>query len=175
MNVTVSQLTTQINAVKKNGLFAALQTAALNSGYRVDEEDIIDLSLAYVLAVASRETNIKNILGDGGHGVGVIQIDTRYHDIARRMKDDDNWRTQPEVLIRYGVKMLQDNVQWAAKRWPTLTYRQHLKIAASAYNSGRGGAQRGVAVSDCDAFTTGKDYGEDVLERMDAITKLLTV
>lgn len=30
-----------------------------------------------LMAVASRETNLRNIIGDGGHGYGLMQIDDR--------------------------------------------------------------------------------------------------
>ena len=30
-----------------------------------------------LLAIASRETNMRNIIGDGGHGYGIMQIDDR--------------------------------------------------------------------------------------------------
>src|SRR5262245_45037615 len=30
-----------------------------------------------LLAIASRETNMRNIVGDGGHGFGIMQIDDR--------------------------------------------------------------------------------------------------
>ncbi len=29
------------------------------------------------MAIASRETNMRNIVGDGGHGYGIMQIDDR--------------------------------------------------------------------------------------------------
>ena len=29
------------------------------------------------VAIASRETNMRNIIGDGGHGYGIMQIDDR--------------------------------------------------------------------------------------------------
>ena len=38
-----------------------------------------DLPAGLMLAIASRETNMRNINGDGGHGRGVFQIDDRYH------------------------------------------------------------------------------------------------
>jgi hypothetical protein len=30
-----------------------------------------------LMAIASRETNMRNIIGDGGHGYGIMQIDDR--------------------------------------------------------------------------------------------------
>ncbi|MGI8421586.1 MAG: hypothetical protein ACR2MU_04910, partial [Gaiellaceae bacterium] len=37
------------------------------------------LPAGFLLAFASRETNCRNIAGDGGHGRGVFQIDDRFH------------------------------------------------------------------------------------------------
>lgn len=119
------------------------------------------LPFSFVLAVASRETGIRNIAGDGGHGRGVMQIDDRYHAIAR----DTNFLRDPEALIDYGCKMLKENRKWAAEMWPTYTSQQHLKIAASAYNAGRAGARSGVRRGNCDLNTTGHDYGKDVIAR----------
>lgn len=43
------------------------------------------------MAIASRETNMHNVVGDGGHGYGIMQIDDRnfpeglwfYYDLSR--------------------------------------------------------------------------------------------
>lgn len=131
------------------------------------------LPVAYVLAVASRETNIQNLLGDGGHGVGIIQIDIRFHEIARAAKVSGSWRTRPGPLVHYGCRLLVDNLAWAQDLWPALMPDQHLKIAAAAYNAGKGGAKRGVADGDCDKYTTGKDYGRDVMARRVLFARLI--
>jgi len=36
-----------------------------------------DFTVSVLMAVASRETNMQNIVGDGGHGYGIMQIDDR--------------------------------------------------------------------------------------------------
>lgn len=155
----------QLARAKRSGMYALLIDAAKRH----------ELPPAYVLAVASRETGIRNMLGDGGHGVGVIQIDIRFHSIARRARETGSWRTNPAPLVDYGVQMLAENVAWARQRWPK--YTEHatsaLKIASSAYNAGRGGAAQGVAEGDSDLRTTGRNYGRDVLARMDVFGKLL--
>jgi hypothetical protein len=55
-----------------------------------------NLPTAFVFAIASRETNCKNILGDkrpdGFHGVGIIQIDIQ-HPIALAARDSGAWQT----------------------------------------------------------------------------------
>ena len=49
-----------------------------------DAGDKFGFSSATLLSIASRETNIKNIIRDGGHGYGIMQIDDRsYPEIWR--------------------------------------------------------------------------------------------
>lgn len=159
MKITKAQLKREIEAARANGLYAHLEIAASMS----------DLPLAFVLAVASRETDIRNIATDGGHGRGVLQIDDRYHQIARIT----DFKAHPEILIRYGCRMLADNLTWARRWRPGLKPEQHLKMAAAAYNCGRGGVIKAMPTGDCDARTTAKDYGADVLQRMALATEIL--
>lgn len=161
MKVTKSQLTQQWNQAKENGLAPLIIKAAQSHG----------LPPAYLAAVGSRETNLTNILGDNGHGHGVLQIDNRYHEQAIEAAGD--WKSHPEKLIDYGASLLASNLVWARKNWPKYTDEQHLKIAASAYNAGQGGAKKGVLNGDSDQNTTGKDYGKDVIERYHALTGIL--
>lgn len=150
------QLEWQLNAARKNGLYIMLRDAA----------EFYSLPLSFVLAVASRETGIRNIAGDGGHGKGVIQIDDRFHAIAR----ERDFRKEPAAFISYGVKMLKENAQWAKERWP---HYNMLKIAASAYNAGPGGAVYGVVRGDSDLRTKGRDYGRDVMARAVVFERLV--
>ncbi len=159
MKITKAQLKKQIEATRANGLYAHLQIAASMS----------DLPLPFVLAIGSRETDLRNVSGDGGHGRGVMQIDTRYHHIARIT----DFKAHPEILIRYGCRMLADHIVWARRFRPGFTPVQHLKMAAAAYNCGRGGVIRAMASGDCDSRTTGKDYGADVLSRMKLCDEIL--
>jgi hypothetical protein len=157
----------QLAAARRRGLYEPLAKAAKRYGLPVE----------YVLAVASRETNLRNMIGDRGHGVGVIQIDIRYHEIARRAKADGSWRTHPTPLIDYGVRMLEMDRSWAQQHWPQFGGdggRGWLKISASAYNAGRSGAADGVAEGDSDRHTTGDNYGADVLRRMELFRPLVT-
>src|SRR5438309_11296947 len=39
-------------------------------------------------AVGSRETNLRNVVGDGGHGHGVFQLDDRSHQIPPGFDQD---------------------------------------------------------------------------------------
>src|SRR5436189_930759 len=60
-------LTIQFNRAKTYNWLAAFQKAATDYGFPME----------VLLGVASRETNMNNIVGDGGHGYGIMQIDDR--------------------------------------------------------------------------------------------------
>jgi len=160
MTPTLPQLLRELQSARKSGLFEALRLGA--STHR--------LALSFVLAIASRETGIRNIEGDGGHGRGVLQIDDRSHEIARTT----DFANAPEVLVLYGCEMLASNIEWAKRLRPGYSPDQYLKMASSAYNCGRGGVLKALASGDCDARTTGHDYGADVLKRMDGFAQLLS-
>jgi hypothetical protein len=153
---TGDDLKRQLRTAKANGLFAALQAGAKKHG----------LSLPYVLAIASRETNITNELGDGGNGVGPMQLDRRSHSIPA------DWRTNPAGIVDQCCAFLAGLITWAKREYPAYNT---LKIAAAAYNAGEGGASRGVTEGNCDAHTTGGDYGGDVLKRAAVFAQLLGV
>lgn len=160
-NWTPKQLHSQYIAAQKRGLIPLLVAAAEKVG----------LPPSYVVAVASRETRIQNIAGDGGHGHGVMQIDDRSH--REILAAHPDWRTNPVPLIEYGARLLASNRTTAQKRWPAFDDRQLLKVAASAYNCGPGNAAAGVSTGDSDRYTTGHDYGRDVLARMRVFEELL--
>ena len=125
--------------------------------------------VAYFYAIASRETNCVNELGDfqGGenHGVGIVQIDIQ-HDIARQARDSGSWKTNPDPLIEFGAQILASNIGQARHHFPAFDQHQVLKIAASGYNGGMGRAIPDAEQGDSDRRTTGHDYGADVMARM---------
>lgn len=135
-----------------------------------------DLPVPYFYAIASRETNCTNILGDeqddGFHGVGIVQIDVQ-HDIARKARDSGSWKTDPDPLIEFGAQILANNVKTAKAQLPGLDAQQVLKVAASGYNTGIGRAISGSKQGDSDKFTTGHDYGKDVMSRMENFRQLI--
>jgi hypothetical protein len=128
-----------------------------------------NLPAEYFFAVASRETNCLNILGDfingHAHGVGIVQIDIQ-HSIALKARDTGSWKTNPDPLIDFGAKILADNLNHAATKFPNLTLAQRQKIAASGYNCGISNAISGAQHGDSDLHTTGHNYGRDVMTRM---------
>lgn len=79
-------------------------------------------------AVAAQETggpdsdSGHNIVGDGGHGHGVFQIDDRWHDFAKTSAAMD-----PGKNAMYAAHMISDNLQ---------RYGGNVHEALSAYNAG---------------------------------------
>jgi len=137
------------------------------------------LTTPFVFAIASRETNCQNILGDvqkgEAHGVGIIQIDIQ-HPIALHARDSGTWKTNPGPLIDFGTTLLAANVIQVKHVLPQLTAPNDiLRIAAAGYNCGVGRAIQGAGQGDPDKFTTGKDYGQDVIARMNIFEDLLAV
>lgn len=108
-------------------------------------------------AVGSRETNLSAYYethpGDGGHGRGTFQLDDRSHTIPSPFPVT----TQADVA----ASMLHNLIQ---------TFSGNLKSACSAYNAGVTGARNGIAQGDSDLFTTGHDYGADVVARMRSLS-----
>jgi len=150
-----------------------------NTGFDVKlkaQADAKGFSPSYFFAIASRETNCVNELGDfqngEAHGVGIIQIDIQ-HDIARAARDSGSWRTDPDPLIAFGAQLLAANIAAATRAFPDVGGDDQLRIAASGYNCG---IQRAIAAArggDSDAHTTGHDYGRDVMARKALFDRLI--
>lgn len=79
-------------------------------------------------AVAAQETggpgsnSGRNVVGDGGHGHGLFQIDDRYHAFARTAAAMD-----PAANADYAAGMISDNLK---------RYGGNVRAALSAYNAG---------------------------------------
>ena len=131
---------------------------------------------SYFYAIASRETNCVNELGDfqGGeaHGVGIVQIDIQ-HNIARDARDSGSWQTNPDPLVAFGAQLLATNIAEAVKAFPNLGIDDQLKIAASGYNCGIQRAITAAQGGDSDAHTTGQNYGQDVMARKALFDQLI--
>src|SRR5436309_2027570 len=95
--ISKKELLKQFHRLQKTGFEDRLATAAAAHG----------LPAPYVFAIASRETNCVNKLGDKRkgvfHGVGIMQIDIQ-HPIARDARDDGSWETNPQPLINFGAQ-----------------------------------------------------------------------
>lgn len=97
-------------------------------------------------AVASRETGCRNIIGDGGHGRGVLQRDDRSWTIPADFMS--NMRKQTDAA----ASLLRANADRYKGDWIS---------AYNAYNSGRSTT----------ASTSGKNYGPDVENRRQWLVK----
>lgn len=138
------------------------------------------LPAALLLAVASRETNVRNIKGDyrGGqyHGYSLMQLDIGSH---RAWIDSGAWRA-PRQAIHKGAQALAEKraecIAALGRRVrsgsasvlvpPALAEADLLRCAVAAYNTGTARALSGfVRYGDPDRFTTGRDYSRMVLAR----------
>jgi hypothetical protein len=109
---------------------------------------------AILLGVMARETRGRNIIGDHGHGHGLMQIDDRYH--ATWLAGHNNGM-DPATNIDYGAQQLAANIA----RFPN-----NLEAAIAAYNAGPTAVNRAIrAGHDVNSVTTGGDYATDVLNR----------
>ena len=106
-----------------------------------------------LFAVGSRETNLRNILGDGGHGVGIWQRDDR----SFKFPGGKDWYLlHPRQQAEDAADLLNANYR-ALGSW---------RDAVSAYNAGVGGVRRVIKKGlPADAATTGGDYSSDVFAR----------
>ncbi len=164
--ISKMQLLNQLHSLRHTGFATKLEQHATTHGFPT----------SFFFAIASRETNCLNILGDPQHGefhgVGIIQIDTQ-HPIARQARDSGSWRTNPDPLIEFGARLLEDNIKRTAVRFPNLNQQQQLKIASSGYNCGITSAIDGALHGDSDLHTTGHNYGRDVITRMTIFEELI--
>lgn len=110
-------------------------------------------------ALGSRETNLHNVIGDGGHGRGIWQRDDRSFDIP-----DDYLQTPMKQAYDAASLLMGHFVYFGAV---TATAQPNaLTCAVAAYNAGRGGVRKALgAGKSADSVTTGGDYAVDVLER----------
>jgi len=134
--------------------------SSLPSPYNRYQNEIMTASRKYgvppeiITAVISRETDGRNIIGDGGHGHGLMQIDDRSHSSFLRSHQNG---LNPASNIDYGTSILRDNLN---------RYNGNYRKALAAYNAGQGNVDKAVARGlSPDAYTTGHNYGADVLQR----------
>jgi hypothetical protein len=97
-------------------------------------------------AVGSRETNLRNVVGDGGHGHGVFQLDDRWHQIPPGF--DQDVHAQAEKAAQMLKAFFNEFGDWMK--------------ACNGYNSGSPDTGR----------TAGGDYGPDVMARQSYLATL---
>lgn len=109
-----------ISSLAQRGVAFAPQIASAAAKYGVDP--------VLLAAVAAQETGGpganggRNIVGDGGHGHGVFQIDDRFHDFARTPQVMD-----PQANADYAAGMISGLLK---------RYGGNVHEALSAYNAG---------------------------------------
>jgi membrane-bound lytic murein transglycosylase MltF len=105
-------------------------------------------------AICCRETGFKNIIGDNGHGIGLMQIDLRFHAWAKTCEAMD-----PPKNINFGAKLLaayNRQMQFSKQDW---NMAERLKGAVAAYNCGIDNVR---TIEGMDIGTTSDDYSDDV-------------
>lgn len=132
------------------------------------------LPAGLLLAVASRETGCRDVVGDGGHGRGVFQIDDRSHAdwLAAHGAGGPGGVPPVAEAAGYAARLLAGGLEYG--RAHGVAESDLLKFALSAYNAGSGGALGGYREGDSDRATTGGDYGADVLARLEFLHGRLT-
>lgn len=124
--------------------------------------------IAVLIAIASRETNIRNIVGDGGHGHGLMQVDNRVLKGSEILASKRTW------LIHNQSKQLHVGKRIFKGRG-FRTADEILCVAIAGYNCGETCAYYHFSTSgNPDLGTTGRDYSADVLKRAAIFSRLLT-
>lgn len=171
--ITPAQLHAELQRFDYRGRLGRLRHALHRAGHHPH------VDTALILALASRETNLSNIVGDGGHGRGLVQIDDRYHapwlasvagcqsgSYRRRYRSALPAGRVPGLAAQVAltVAMLEQGVAAAIAAGVPAGHRLH--VAVAGYNAGMAGALGALhSHGDPDAATTGHDYGADVLAR----------
>ena len=138
MNISESDLSAQFQRAKSTWPF--IHHTELARG----------LPRTLLFAVGSRETNLTNEVGDGGHGHGVWQLDNRSHTPPGGFAQFDN---NVPLQCSIAADMLHGLLAMEAG---------NVERAANRYNSGQPET----------AHTTGRDYGPDVVQRMQTLQRL---
>lgn len=172
-NWTERDLQRQLNALRNAGWAPYFDAAA--ASYQFEP--------TLLIAIASRETNLRNIIGDGGHGYGVMQIDDRsYPDWCH----SGAWKNVQSAILK-GAQVLDgkraDLKASQGKRLSVggqsftgktgLTDAELLRTAVAAYNSGLWAYYGLTTKNDPDFHTTGKDYSADVQQRQAVFQRLM--
>jgi hypothetical protein len=128
------------------------------------------LQPSVIAAIGSRESAWGLLLapkgpggtGDGGHGRGLMQIDDRFH---QTFISSGKWR-DPKENLNYGIEsVLKPNYNYLDRN-TNLQGKELLRAALASYNAGLGNVMDAYEAGlDVDYYTTGKDYGRDVLDR----------
>lgn len=146
MNITAAQLLTEYDRAFASWPFIG------------EIEDTYGLPFMLLFAVGSRETNLTNEVGDGGHGHGVWQLDDRSHPIPAGFGAD------VPAQATTAARMLHDLLaEYGGKVAPAL----------AAYNAGTGTVAYNLAHGlNVDTGTAGGDYAADTMARMEVLQRM---
>ena len=122
--------------------------------------------VSLLLALTSRETNCRNIIGDGGHGHGLGQIDDRSFPV---WCERGLWK-DPQEALRMSAYVLHRKLLEIS---PSVPDADKLRVALVAYNTGSQRAVPDYFTGMPDRRTTGHDYSKDVLAREHVFAELL--
>jgi transglycosylase-like protein with SLT domain len=157
---TEPDLRRQFTKAQTMGWLPLFQQSAQETGFPVE----------FLMAIASRETNMTNKRGDYRNGqyngFGIMQID--------RKTDPGfcaSWNAADvQPAIHRGASILAEKSRsLLSQRLPI-----NLEYIACAYNCGQGTVVKAILdKQDPNLHTTGGDYGRDVIARMDVFDKLL--
>ena len=178
MRITAQQLEAQLDAFGRHRMEIVAELAHEGPPDRIGP--------ALLLAMGSRETDLRNIVGDSGHGRGWLQIDDRFHHLwlsKHRGCQSGSFKTKftsalpkgrvPSLTAStlFAVEMLRSNMQFALQHG--VSKPKALRFALAAYNAGAGGALKGFQAGKIDLQTAHKDYSADVLERKAVVARFL--
>lgn len=146
--------------------------------------DMIHGSL--LLAIGSRESNLRNVVSYDGHDRGWLQISDRYHaDWLAKVRgcEEGSWEPIYESALMPG---LVPPLGHAALKAISILRGSHQYLAGfgvpepevvppmiAAYNCGSGNALRAWKEKSVDRYTTNQNYSSDVLMRQRAIRSQL--
>jgi hypothetical protein len=177
MSISTKEIARQYNRVKVSGWLSWFQSAARKA----------DTSTAHLLAIGSRETNLKNIKGDFRNGryngFGVMQVD-----VGTDAEYARNWSSENvEPAIRRGAEIYASKVDQVLEgQGKRLSVRGNRfvgkkielddarRIATAGYNSGLWGYYHFSKGEHVDSTTTGHDYSRDVYNRAIEFADLLS-
>lgn len=167
-------LKNQFDYAKLRNWIPYFQKSAANHGF----------TTADLMAIASRESNMKNIKGDFHdnqyHGFSLMQLDIRSH---REWIESGKWQ-DVQTAIEKGAAALAEKraqilktskqpaarVRFSSGKTASFTPKTLTKDALrhctlAAYNCGIASYYHFSIGNDIDRGTTGKDYGRDVISR----------
>jgi hypothetical protein len=144
-----------------------------------------------LMAIASRETNMRNIVGDvrNGlpHGYGLMQVDIGSFP---NWCKSGAWKDPAQSILK-GTEILAGKRNWLANNVgqsrgitdsrgirvrylaPLVADADELRVVIAMYNGGEWPVYKYATNRDPDSSTTGRDYSKDVLERSEVFKSLL--